>query len=1031
MRFSGMITRSLWLAPAVLLGAVRLAWALDPGQHISQYGHTAWRLQDGIFGGAPTSITQTSDGYLWIGTLTGLLRFDGARFTPFVPPETGPRFDPHIDTMLGTKGGSLWIGTGTGLYQWKDGGLSAFRENTLPTAYIEAIREDPEGNIWITRSHTSGKGGPLCEVLGAALRCYGKADGVPLRDAKGFLIDTLGDMWVASETQLTRWHRATSSSTYTLPRMQGSEELDGINALEISPDGSILVGVQFGRGLGLQTFSQTTWKAYVVPGFDGGDIPVSCVLVDREKSLWIGTIDQGVYRISGNKVDQYRSADGLSSDTVNGLYEDHEGDIWVATSNGIDRFREMRVASFSRHEGLSADRVNSVLAARDGTVWLGNGSALDSLREGQVTSIAGHSLPGKELTSLLEDHRGRLWIGLDNRLTFLSQGKFVPVNRRDGNPTGSVISITEDIDGNVWAYVIGPSSALLRIKDNVVQDETPASEIPNGVSLAPDPRGGIWIGMADRKLGRYFHGHLEAFGTDPPSQGGLVVDLIITADGAVLGASSRGLVAWRDGIVRALTTDNGLPCNRILSLVSDKKANLWLFTQCGLVEVPHTDLEEWWKQAGTVVKTRIFDAFDGVHPGHPSFQPTATVSPDGRLWFANESVVQVVDPAHLPVNALAPPVQIEEVIADHKTYASRTRLVLPALIRDLEIDYTALSFVIPEKVRFRYKLEGHDSTWTEAGARRQAFYTNLVPGNYRFHVIAANDDGVWNETGASLSFGVAPTWYQTGFFKLLCAALGCLVVWTIYRVRVRQISAAIGARFDERMAERTRLARELHDTLLQTIQGSKMVADNALDDSGDPEHMRATMRRLSQWLGQAMQEGRAALNSLRVSVTLRNDLAEAFQRAAEDCLLHRAMEVDFTVIGDPREMHPIARDEVYRIGYEAIRNASTHSGGTGLTIQLTYAQDLQLRVSDNGIGMGEVVAEHGKEGHFGLHGMRERALRIGGRLAITSTPISGTEINLWVPGRVIYRRSHEKPQSLVQRIRNLLLRKTNRLPESS
>ena len=1027
------MSRALVFA-ALLFGAVRFSWALDPAQHVSQYAHTAWRLQDGVFGGAPTAITQSSDGYLWVGTLTGLLRFDGARFAPFVPPEAGPPFNPHIDTLLGAKDGSLWIATATGLYRWKEGGgLTAFRANTVPTAYIETIREDPQGNIWVTRSHTSGAGGPLCEVLGQALRCYGKGDGVPLRDAKGFLIDQQGDMWVASETQMTRWHQGTSSSTYTLPGLYGTEELDGISTLEMGPDGSILVGVQFGRGLGLQTFSKGSWKTYVTPGFDGGEIPVSCVLVDHDGSLWIGTIDQGVYRIANGKVDQFRGADGLSSDSVSDLYEDHEGDIWVATSNGIDRFREMRVASFSRREGLSADMVNSVLAAKDGTVWLGNGSALDSLRHGHVASIAGRSLPGRELTSLLEDHSGRLWIGIDNRLTVFLGGKFIAVNRRDGRPTGSVTSITEDSAGNVWAHVIGPSSALLRIKDNVVQEEIPSGEIPYVYSLASDPRGGIWIGLPDRKLGRYFQGHLEAFGTDPAVQGGIVIDLITTPDGAVMGASSRGLVAWRDGIVRALTTENGLPCNRILSLLSDKQANLWLYAQCGLVEVLHADLEEWWKRPGTVVKPRIFDAFDGVHPSRPSFQPTATASPDGRLWFANERVVQVVDPTHLPVNALVPPVRIEEVIADHKTYEPPAHLMLPALTRDLEIDYTALSFVIPEKVRFRYRLEGHDSTWQEAGARRQAFYTNLAPGNYRFRVTAANNDGVWNDVGASLSFGVAPAWYQRTDFRVLCALVGAGLVWFVYRMRVRQISTAIGARFDERMAERTRLARELHDTLLQTIQGSKMVADNALDERGDPEHMRATMRRLSQWLGQAMQEGRAALNSLRVSVTLQNDLAEAFRRAAEDCLLHRAMDVEFTVSGEPRDLHPIARDEVYRIGYEAIRNASVHSGGTRLAIQLAYAQDLQLRVTDNGSGMDELIAEHGKDGHFGLQGMRERALRIGGKLTISSSPITGTEIALRVPGRVIYRESREipRPPSRVQRALNWLSGKRHRAPEGS
>jgi len=1017
--------RSILLAALVLAYAAPPAFALDPARYISQYGHTAWRLQDGIFGGAPTTLTQTSDGYLWIGTETGLVRFDGVRFSPLVSTENEPSLN-HIVSLLSTTDGSLWIGTTNGLFRLKNGHLTSIQS----TGVYERIREDREGNIWVTRSHTGGNVGPLCEVLAGTLHCYGKSDGIPLRDARAVLIDALGNIWVASETQLTRWNRSTRSSTFTLPGMQGSESLDGISELTIRNDTSMLVGVQFGHGLGLQTFSQGNWQPYKLPGFDGSAIAVSSMLLDRNNSLWIGTVDQGIYRVIDNTVTHFGSVDGLSSDTVVGLFEDHEGDLWVTTSNGMDRFRDMRIASFSKHEGLSADAVNSVVAAKDGTIWLGNGPALDSLRGGRVLSTAASRLPGKELTSLLEDHKGRLWVGVDDKLSISVNGKFIPVKKRDGSQTGTVVAMTEDSSDNVWAQVIGPP-ALLRIGGTEVEEEIPDGNIPQTFSLAADRRGGVWLGLRDRRLARFQDGKLEVFGMSPPTQGGIVVDVIITADDAVIGASSRGLVAWRHGTLRTMTVNNGLPCDRINSLVSDKQRNLWLYMQCGLVEILSSDLEEWWKRPNAIVTPTRFDAFDGVHPGHPSFQPTATLSPDGRVWFANEYVVQVIDPAHLPTNALPPPVHIEQVIADHKTYSSRTTLTLPALTRDLEIDYTALSLVIPEKVRFRYRLNGHDGAWVDSGTRRQAFYNDLSPGHYIFQVIAANNDGVWNETGASIGFSIAAAWYQTRAFLLFCVMLGTAFVWSVYRIRVRQIAKAIGARFDERMAERTRLAQELHDTLLQTIQGSKMVADDSLDDAMDLEHMRATMRRVSQWLGQATQEGRAALSSLRVSVTLRNDLAEAFQRAADDCLLHRAMEVRFDVVGEPREMHPIARDEVYRVGYEAIRNACSHSAGSRLIIQLTYSEDLLLRVSDNGVGMDGVIVELGREGHFGLRGMRERALRIGGKLSITSTPTSGTDITLWVPGKIIFRRTAPNPKSLIQKVRHWASRSAIRLSDRS
>jgi signal transduction histidine kinase len=317
----------------------------------------------------------------------------------------------------------------------------------------------------------------------------------------------------------------------------------------------------------------------------------------------------------------------------------------------------------------------------------------------------------------------------------------------------------------------------------------------------------------------------------------------------------------------------------------------------------------------------------------------------------------MIDPAHLAPNSIPPPIHIEEVVADRKTYSPVQGLRLPSLLRDLEIDYAALSFVAPQRVRFRYKLEGHDTKWQEPGTRRQAFYNDLRPGKYKFRVIACNNDGVWNEEGATLDFSVAPAWFQTNLFRFLCFAFGVFLLWAIYRLRVRQVASVISARFDERLAERTRMARELHDTFLQTIQGSKLVADDALDPSTDLVRMRRAMEQLSAWLEQAMREGRAALNSLRSSTTEKNDLAEAFRRATENGSMPGSMQATFSVVGDAREMHPIVRDEVYRIGYEAIRNAYTHSRATRLDVELRYAQDLALRVRDNGVGIDPSTAE--------------------------------------------------------------------------
>jgi signal transduction histidine kinase len=325
-------------------------------------------------------------------------------------------------------------------------------------------------------------------------------------------------------------------------------------------------------------------------------------------------------------------------------------------------------------------------------------------------------------------------------------------------------------------------------------------------------------------------------------------------------------------------------------------------------------------------------------------------------------------------------------------------------------------------VRFRYKLEGLDNDWHDAGSRREAFFTHLSPGSYTFRVTACNNDGVWNETGAMLNFTVGPAWYQTEWFLAPCVVSGFLLLWIIYRLRLRQVAKAMSARFDERLAERTRIARELHDTFLQTIHGSKLVADDALDHSADLARMRRAMEQLSVWLARATEEGRAALNSLRSSTTQRNDLAEAFRRAIEECRIQNCMAPSFSVVGQATEMHPIVRDEVYRIGYEAVRNASAHSHATQLHVELTYAADLVLRVTDNGVGIDPAVADRGKEGHFGLQGMRERASRIASKLTVASSANSGTEIKLVVPGRIIYRSPVSSRPTLPARLKSLLNR---------
>jgi signal transduction histidine kinase len=646
---------------------------------------------------------------------------------------------------------------------------------------------------------------------------------------------------------------------------------------------------------------------------------------------------------------------------------------------------------------------------------------LDAIREDGISSVqAGKGLPGNQVTSLLEDHAGRLWVGVERTMSIYKNGSFKRIDMPDGRPIGLVVGMTEDVDHNIWVEITGPPRTLIRIHDLKVQEEFPVPKMPAARKVAADPEGGIWLGLMNGDLARYRYGKTEIF-PFKREEDSRVHQLIVNSDGSVLGATPLGVVGWKEGKQQTLTVRNGLPCDVVYALIEDSHRALWLYTQCGLVEIADTELQRWWGQPDITVQVETLDAFDGVQPGRAPFGGAAR-SPDGRLWFANGVVLQMIDPDHLNRNALPPPVHVEGLIVDRRNYSFGKNPRLPPLTRDLEIDYTALSFVAPQKVRFRYKLEGHDPAWQEPGTRRQAFYSDLRPGQYRFRVMACNNDGVWNDAAATLEFRIAPAWYQTNWFLLLCVVTCLFVVWALYQLRVRQLAKAMSARFDERLAERTRMARDLHDTFFQTIQGSKLVADHALKPSTDPGGMRRALEQLSAWLGQAAQEGRAALNSLRTATTQTNDLAEALRRVTEDGLIPSSMAVTFSVVGDAREMHPIVRDEIYRIGYEAIRNACMHSGASQLEVELRYAHDLVLRVSDNGTGIDPDVADRGKDGHFGLQGMRERTARIGGNLTLGSSSNSGTEIRLVVPGDIIFRKTTLVQQTLVTKIRVFLKR---------
>jgi len=978
-------------------------WALDPSRHISQYAHTAWRVQDGLIKGGPWVITQTTDGYLWVGTDAGLMRFDGVRFVPWMPPAGKQLLSSNITGLLAARDGSLWIGTEVGLSHWVDQDLINYSNQH---ARINSIIEDHAGRIWFTRTRILDAAGGLCQVIGTGMRCYGKADGIPDSEYGPLVEDTLGNLWMGSSTELVRW-KPGSSSVYEPGGLKSNRNLGGLNALALDTDGSLWAGIALpGPGLGLERFVQSVWWPFHTPELDGSTLAVYALLLDREHALWIGDSKGGIYRISGGRVDRFSSAEGLSSNFVSNVYEDREGNVWVVTSKGIDSFRDLSVANYSTREGLSVGEVDAVYASRDGTVWIGGDEALEVLRQGKVSSIqAGKGLPGHQVASLFEDHTGALWVGIDNTLSIYENGRFSRIDRRDGSPIGLVVGMAEDGAHNIWVETTASPRTLFRIQDRKVREELPAPGMPAARRVAADPEGGIWLGLVNGDLARYRNGHTESFHFEH-SRDSRVEQVVVNPDGSVLGATAFGLIALKDGRRQILTVRNGLPCDSVHTFIADERGSLWLYMECGLVEISRAELQRWLEQPDTKVEGRVFDVLDGVQPGWAPFNGAAR-TPDGRLWFANGYALQVIDPAHIARNTIPPSVHVEEVVADRRSYAARDSLRLPPLTRDLELDYTALSFVVPQRVRFRYQLEGHDQTWQEPGTRRQAFYSDLRPGRYRFRVIACNNDGVWNETGATLDFSVAPAWYQTTVFRVSCASALVLCLWVLYQLHLRRLQRQFDMGLEARVDERTRIARELHDTLLQSFHSLLLrfqAVSNLLPAGEAKERLDGAIEQAAE----AITEGRDAVHELRSSTVTTSDLAEAIGALGDELAAEKGSQNSpvfrVHVEGMARSIDPMLRDEVYRIVAEGLRNAFRHAEARRIEVEIHYDErELRLRLRDDGKGMdARVLAEERPGGHWGVRGMRERAKLIGGSLEVWSELDAGSEVELRIPASVAY-----------------------------
>jgi signal transduction histidine kinase/ligand-binding sensor domain-containing protein len=999
------------ISQGIALAGVLLTWcpcvcALDPSLDVSQYAHTAWKIRDGFTKGSINAIAQTPDGYLWLGTEFGLLRFDGVRAVPWQPPADQHLPSNDIWSLLAARDGSLWIGTAKGLTSWRHGKLTQYHD--LDGHYVNRLLEDRVGLIWA--SGLASPNGKLCAIQNGSVQCHGE-DGSLGVGVVGLHEDTKGNLWAGVLNGLWRW-KPGPPHFYPIP---GS--VDSIRTFSEDNDGTLLIST---RG-GIQRFVDGKTEPYqplrVTQQFQTREM-----LRDHDHGLWIGTSDRGIVHVHQGRIDVFTSTDGFSGGYVNDLLEDREGNIWVVTDNGLDRFRDLTVTTFSVEQGLSNTIVGSVLASGDGSVWFGTNSALDRWNNGQFTTYDKRAgkLTGQNPNSLFQNSRGRIWVSVQDGVGHLENGRFVPVG---GIPGGTVHAFAEDKAGNLW--IANQQLGLFHLLPGNMVEQVPWSRLgrkDHATALAADPsQGGLWLGFFNGGVAYFADGKVQSSYSSANGLGeGPVNDLRFDRDGTLWAATDGGFSRLKNGHVATLTSKNGLPCDGVNWMMEDDAHSLWLNMPCGLARIARSDLDAWavavdkGDQLKGPIHATVFDGSDGVRSRGDAggYTPRAAKSTDGKLWFTGLDGAGVIDPRHILFNSIPPPVHVEQLIADRKSFDVSENLHLPPLVRDLEIDYTALSLVVPEKVLFRYKLEGFDRDWQDVGNRRQAFYTNLTPRTYRFRVIACNNSGVWNETGDSLEFSIAPAYYQTTWFKMLCAAAFLALLWALYLLRLQQLRHQFTIGLEARVNERTRIARELHDTLLQSLHGVMFqfqAARNLLPRS--PEQAMTALDGAILETEQAIAESRDAIQDLRTDPASHADLAELLTATGQELAEarkadHRSPVFRLIVEGDRRTLSADIQDEVYRIAHEILRNAFQHAQADRIEAEIRYDdQELRLRLRDDGIGVDPKVLEQGgRPGHWGLRGIHERAKEIGAELDFWSEAGVGTEVQLTIPAGVAYDR---------------------------
>ena len=993
------------LAVVLLLGWGAPAWGLAPQETMTQLAHAAWGPRQGIAN--VVAITQTQDGYLWLGTPEGLFRFDGVSFYRW-QPKPGEKMPGTSVTVLCAGGdGSLWVGFDEGVSCLHAGVLTNYLSTDgLPPGEVTSILQDRHGTVWVATTKGLGK------FAGGRWSSLGPENGLPEGHVSVECEDRQGTLWLATDDPsvaggtLLGTLRPGETRIDLLP-----EHLGTVAKVCAAPDGQLWMAEATGA---VRPLAMVQGKPKILsPGLG---VRARDILFDRDGTVWICTVRGGLLRFSDSGKllsgetefqhfgDTFTEKDGLSSDFISCAFEDCEGTLWLGSAGGLERFRDNRVASYSVREGLNFDQRLMLATDPDGAIWTGSEQGLQRIHGRQIDTLGLDWIgPGwvSGVYSFFAEKSGRVWIGAQNGVGCLKRGEHAPVEIDGGLELNNVTAITLDQADGLW--LCDQLRGVCRVANGKPRIFPANAQLPATVVNAAltDAQGRVWLGFQDGSVSVYEKGqfHRQAV---PQS----VMAMMCDRQGRVWVAGLGGLSGYDQDHFETFTVQNGLPSTQLSGLVEDNHGIFWLAGHSAIIRVDPRELDQARANPSHLIQTEVYGVGEGLRgvprQGRPF--PIATKGTDGRLWFATTAGLAVIDPDHFRQNLNPPPVHIVHAIVNDQAVETVPDRPFPAGTKEVKIEYTALSLVDAERVRFRCYLEGYDENWYDASTLRQASYANLRPGSYCFHVTACNNDGVWAEAGAAWRFSIRPAVYQTRWFFALAA--GCFLVglWGVYRWHMARVTARAEARMhtwmEAQMDERKRIAQELHDTLLQGFTGVRLklwAIAHQLPASVAPakEQLNNVIRQTDQCL----TESRSSVWALR-SPRLEDaeDLGTALSQAAAQVVAGTQMELHFQVVGAPHKLSGIVESNLLRIGEEAVTNAVKHSAARRIEVQIRFEErKVVLQVNDDGRGFDPERARVAQREHQGLAGIRDRVKLLGGTLTIRSRPGQSTELQITVP----------------------------------